>query len=104
MTAVYKTLFSIDLMHEYYKTGFCKDFKIFPSPPTVGILASNQLIYRHINHQLIVLIKVSPGKPGVEPDFDKDRVLSKLSVEMPLVSYLVQDNLNFFMVVNNQFE
>lgn len=98
MTASYKILFSVDMLHEYYQSVFCRDFSIVPSPATAALLKGNQLLYRFINHQLIVLTKVNPGTPGINPDPDKDKVISKLSANACLRFYLVLNNPHFFTI------
>lgn len=100
MTASYKILFSLDILHEYYKSGFCNDFSIVPSPATAKILAGNQLLYRTINHQLIILTKVNPGGSAIDPD--KDKVISKLPAEACLVFYLVLNNPQFFTITQSE--
>lgn len=97
MTSSFKILFSVDLLHDYYSSSFSKDFSIIPSPATAKLLQANQLLYRQVNHQLIVLTKVNTGDASKVPD-PKDKVFSKLSSNEVLSFYLVLNNTQFFTI------
>lgn len=97
MISSYKILFSVDLLHDFYSTSFCKDFSIIPSPATAKYLKANQLLYRQVNHQLLVLTKVNTGASSIVPN-PKDKVINKLSATAVLSFYLILNNPQFFTI------
>ncbi|WP_419698346.1 hypothetical protein [Mucilaginibacter sp. NFX135] len=61
------SLFTIELLHSYYKDQLCPDFSISPSNQTARTLGGHQIIARQYFNQLITEVnstgKVSPPKP-----------------------------------------
>lgn len=60
-------LFTVELLHSYYKDQLCPDFNILPSEQTLNLLAGHRIIARQYSNQLITGAncnnKISPPKP-----------------------------------------
>ncbi|MGN8069872.1 hypothetical protein [Mucilaginibacter sp. 22184] len=61
------SLFTVELLHSYYKDQLCPDFNILPSNQTVKTLGGHQIIARQYSNQLITGVncngKINPPKP-----------------------------------------
>ena len=69
MTSKYMIYFQVDLLHDYYRDGTCRDFSILPSPETIAFLRNNRMLCKVVSNKLIVLVKVDDsGKPVVDID------------------------------------
>jgi hypothetical protein len=69
MTTTFKILFTVELLHDFYKEGICTDFKLIASEATKELLANCNAMYKTVGNQLVVLIKAdSNNKPFIAPD------------------------------------
>jgi hypothetical protein len=67
MTTSYKILFVVEVLHEYYSTKKCNDFKFIPSAHTVQLLKRYNALCKNVGNKLIVLMKEDgTGKPFIE--------------------------------------
>jgi hypothetical protein len=68
MTTSYKILFMVEVLHEYYSSKKCADFRFVPSSQTVQLLKRYNALYKNAGNKLIVLLKDDgSGKPFIEP-------------------------------------
>lgn len=68
MTTSYKILFMVEVLHEYYSTKKCNDFRFVPSSQTLQLLKRYNALYKNAGNKLIVLLKDDgTGKPFIEP-------------------------------------
>lgn len=61
MNLVYKYLFTVELLHHYYRDGKCPDFEIVPTEDCLQQLRDSHLIWRFINNKLFVGIEIDPA-------------------------------------------
>jgi hypothetical protein len=60
----YETLFSVELLHEYYSGAKCRDLLLVPSERTAALLRKYRLRCRMMDDQLVVLTEVDEnGRP-----------------------------------------
>lgn len=45
----YKTLFEVEVLHNYYKSGYSEDFEIYPVDDCMRYLVNNKMIFRKTN-------------------------------------------------------
>ncbi len=57
MKSKFKILFSIEVLHEFFRTGRWKHFWIFPTPETENLFKQNEIITRKIDNELLVIAK-----------------------------------------------
>ena len=75
MNLRYKTLFSIEIRHDYYTDSKSDDFEITPSPETVLFLKGQGILFKVIENKLIVLIRVDENDKALV-DFSKSGKLT----------------------------
>ena len=61
----YKILFSIELLHDFYSSGLCKDFEWEPAPDCLRLLQNYKLLLKDTGHTLLVLAKTEGDKPVI---------------------------------------
>lgn len=71
MLLSYRTLFSIQLLHEYYNKDLFSDCILIPTEETSAYFLGNNLLQKTIQNNLIVLIKEDSGKPFAPIDKKK---------------------------------
>ncbi|MEJ8816356.1 hypothetical protein [Lacibacter sp. H407] len=66
MTTAFKILFTVDVLHDFYKEGNCTDFRFVPAAQTRLLLANHQALFKTVGNRLIVLIKCDEtGRPFI---------------------------------------
>jgi hypothetical protein len=67
MKSLYKVLFTIELLHDYYNGAACHDLEVVASSKTVEVLKNGNMLCRQFGNRLVVLIKAhDTGKPVVD--------------------------------------
>ena len=70
MNLRYKTLFSIEILNDYFTTGKWKEVTFIPLPETGKLIADNGIQIRQIQNQLLLIARVDKDfKPLRLPDF-----------------------------------
>jgi hypothetical protein len=64
MNLVYKYLFTVELLHHYYRDGKCPDFEMVPTEDCLQQMRDSHLLWRVINNKLFVGIEIDPADPG----------------------------------------
>ena len=68
MTTTFKILFSVEVLHDFYRESICSDFRFIPDDDTSALLAGCNAMYKTVGNKLIVLIKSDEaGKPFILP-------------------------------------
>jgi hypothetical protein len=98
MSNRFKILFSSEIQHEYYSSLPPADFKIIPSAETLQCLKDFKMMYKLVNNQLLVLIKVN------DSGADIDKPLVTPGKALKLVFYLELLRPVFMNVTNLDFD
>lgn len=86
MTSKYEILFSVDILHDYYKSGICTDFVIKPSEATLVLLRDFGLVYKNVGNRLVILAKVKPAGADAGNLFLELNPLSKFVFYLELMN------------------
>src|SRR5258708_4239428 len=89
MLISYKTLFSIELLHEYFNKDVFSDCTILPTNDTRQYFTGDNLLQRFFTNRFYVLIKDNNGKP-----------FSPIAPDRVYRFYIHCDNANFFNYTN----
>jgi hypothetical protein len=101
MTTSFKILFSVQLLHDFYKDGKCADFRFVPSDETRLLLTNCHALYKTIGNRLIVLVKTDGnGKPFV-PISTTAKFSFYLELMKPL--FMTVSNLELQSLANKRF-
>lgn len=57
----FKKLFNIEILHDYYTDGICRDFEVFPLALTNQLMQNNRLMFKNDNKGFRVLYRSEPG-------------------------------------------
>lgn len=82
MNLKYKTLFSIEVLHDYYSDKRCQDFEILPTAATALVLKGQGMLSKTIGNKLMVLLRVD-------------------ETAKPLIDFGIAGKLSFFMKLRN---
>lgn len=110
MTTAYKILFSVELLHQYYADGKCRDVALVPSEATRKRMQDGRMLWKVQDNELLVLIQTgSDGKPNIPLAADVKFVfyLQLLQLQLLTVTNMDADLFNdqrfyFFNLSNNK--
>jgi hypothetical protein len=69
MTTSFKILFSIEILHDFYRFEKSVDFRFIPTEPTKQLLRNYNALYKTVGNRLVVLIKTDvTGTPFILPN------------------------------------
>lgn len=101
MTTTYKILFTVELLHDFYKSGQCSDFRIVPSAETALLLRNCKAMYKTTGNKLVILIKTdATGTPFIQPSA-KDKFTFYLELMKPL--FITVSNIDVLLLSNRRF-
>lgn len=110
MLATYDTLFSIQLMHEYFLNGKCEDIEVVPTEDCKAVSRKMDIQWRKIENQLIGLIKkndVNEPFINIPPDksFHKyfDRTVFRFYVKLKNPLFFNYTNIDFSYTSGKKF-
>lgn len=70
MSSLYKILFSVNLLHDYYADGKSRDFLVMPTQDCADILKNYRLIFRQIENRIILLAPVKQNGKDFKLEFE----------------------------------
>jgi hypothetical protein len=70
MSSLYKILFSVNFLHDYYANGKSSDFTVMPAHDCLEELKNNRLVFRQVENRIIVLAPVKQDGKNFKPEFE----------------------------------
>jgi hypothetical protein len=76
----FKKLFEVEVLHNFYKNGYCKDIDIYPTQECLQYLTNNKMVFRLTNSGFKVLYAATDtaGTPLIELNDNTFRFVCKL--------------------------
>jgi hypothetical protein len=103
MTYSYSKLFTIEILHEYFLNGKCRDLEIIPASDSKSILKQMNVQLRNIENQLFAIIKDNGADgPFINPT-TSDKFYHNTYDKTVLRFYLRLNNSLFFHYSNLNF-
>src|SRR5215216_4280529 len=97
MSIQFQSLFTIQIMHDYYDrhANRCEDFDIVPSEDCSSLMKNMVLLYKNHNNKLLTVINATKEANNAPPPDFKFSPFLDLRNELVLRYYMIARNPNF---------
>ncbi|HEU4717590.1 MAG TPA: hypothetical protein VFU15_07145, partial [Bacteroidia bacterium] len=72
MVTSFKSIFQVNLLHNFYTDGKCSDFVLFPLNETIDLLRNRQAVFRSKDNYIRTLILGDSSGPGAAVPLEKN--------------------------------